>query len=118
MNVPRETRRCRVARVAIDADAARRIFDQLVDEGVAIELAVPFLIHARGWRIQAFCQEVGVHRGYFNALLRGRYAACVGIRLAVRRRLGFDPWQADAPLGKHRPVGTPDITRTTTHLGA
>jgi hypothetical protein len=93
MNVPRETRRCRVARSVIDADAARRIFQQLVDEGVSVDLVVPFLIHARGWRIQAFCEDVGVHRAYLHALLRGRYTASVGLRLAVRRRLGFDPWQ-------------------------
>jgi len=113
MNVPRETRRCRVARSVIDADAARRIFQQLVDEGVSVDLVVPFLIHARGWRIQAFCEDVGVHRAYLHALLRGRYAASVGIRLAMRRRLGFDPWQVDVPQDDMGPSGPLDVTCTT-----
>jgi hypothetical protein len=92
MNVPRETRRCRVARSVIDADAARRIFQQLVDEGVSVDLVVPFLIHARGWRIQAFCEDVGVHRQRRHP---ARCAPAARLRSMAGRRAAE----------RHRPVG-------------
>lgn len=91
--VPCETRRCRVAERPIRTEAAKRLFAQLLAEGIPIEQSVPFLIRARGWRIQAFCEDIGIHRGYLHALLKRQYAAQFGIRLAVHKRLGFDPWQ-------------------------
>lgn len=104
MNVPRGTRRCRAAETSIDADAAKRIFAQLIDEGVPIELSVPFLIHARGWQIQAFCQEIGIHRAYLHALLQRRYVAGVGIRFGMHKRLGFDPWRETGPARSDEPA--------------
>lgn len=95
--VPRETRRCRAATTSISTEAAKRIFTQLVHAGIPIELSVPFLIHARGWQIQAFCQEIGIHRAYLHALLQRRYTAGIGIRFAVHKRLGFDPWREAPP---------------------
>jgi hypothetical protein len=107
VNVPRGTRRCRAAETSINAEAAKRIFEQLIDEGVPIELSVPFLVHARGWRIQAFCQEIGVHRAYLHALLQRRYAAGIGIRFGVRQRLGFDPWRETEPARSDGPAPGP-----------
>jgi hypothetical protein len=64
----------------------------LRNEGIPLEHSVPFLIRARGWQIQSFCDEIGVHRAHFHALLHGQYAAGFKVRMPVGRLLGFDPW--------------------------
>lgn len=91
----------------VTLDWAQRLFEQSREAGIPISLSVPFLVRARGWQIAEFCAELEVHRGYFNALLKGQYGASMGIRLGVRQRLGFDPWRgsdAVAPIfhpGEH-----------------
>lgn len=98
MRVPRETRRCRAVAPSLTAEGARRIFQVLAAEGIPLEHSVPFLVRARGWELQTFCHEVGVHRGYFHALLQRRYNATLPLRLAVHRRIGFDPWHVTATV--------------------
>lgn len=72
---------------------AQRLFRELQEAGIPMALSVPFLVRARGWQVAEFCNELGIHRGYFSALLKGQYLASMSIRLGVRQRLGFDPWR-------------------------
>ena len=78
---------------------ARRLFEELQQADIPISLSVPFLVRARGWQVAEFCAELGIHRGYFSALLKGQYTASMDVRLGVRQRLGFDPWRARAASG-------------------
>jgi hypothetical protein len=82
--------------MSISTDAARRLFEQMSAEGIPLTLSVPFLIRVRGWRVQYFCRDIGIHRGYFNALLHGLNTAPLSIRMACRKNLGLDPWQPGA----------------------
>jgi hypothetical protein len=79
--------------VSISAEAAQRLFEQCCDEGIPLEWSVPFLIRCRGWQVQYFCRDVGIHRSYLSQLLRGIGTAPIGLRLAIRNSLGFDPWR-------------------------
>lgn len=79
--------------MSISAKAARHLFEQCCAEGIPLEWSVPFLIRMRGWKIQYFCRDVGIHRSYLSLLLRGIGSAPFDLRRAIRGKLGFDPWQ-------------------------
>jgi hypothetical protein len=85
-----------MSRAGVSIEWARRLFEELRLADVPISLSVPFLVRARGWQVAEFCAELGIHRGYFSALLKNQYTASMDVRLGVRQRLGFDPWRAGA----------------------
>lgn len=85
-----------LSREAVQPEVAAALYAQLRQAGIPADLAVPFLVRVRGWGIAAFCAELGIHRSYFNALLKGQHAASLTLRYSVRSRLGFDPWRAPA----------------------
>jgi hypothetical protein len=80
--------------VSISAEAAQRLFKQCCAEGIPLAWSVPFLIRMRGRQIQYFCRDVGIHRSYLGLLLRGIGSAPFDLRIAIRGKLGFDPWHA------------------------
>lgn len=82
--------------MSISTDSAKQLFEQMSAQGIPLFLSVPFLIRVRGWRVQYFCRDIGIHRGYFNALLHGLNTAPLSIRMDCRKKLGFDPWQQNA----------------------
>jgi hypothetical protein len=88
-----------MSRTGVSIDWARRLFEELRQAEIPIALSVPFLVRARGWQVAEFCAELGIHRGYFSALLKDQYTASMDVRLGVRQRLGFDPWRARAAAG-------------------
>ena len=83
--------------MSISAKAAQRLFEQCCVEGIPLEWSVPFLIRMRGWQVQYFCRDVGIHRSYLSLLLRGIGSAPVDLRMAIRKSLGFDPWRPIEP---------------------
>lgn len=85
-----------LSREAVPAEVAAALYAQLRQAGIPADLAVPFLVRVRGWGIAEFCADLGIHRSYFSALLKGQHSVSLTLRYAVRSRLGFDPWRAPA----------------------
>jgi hypothetical protein len=83
-----------LSREVVQPEVAASLYAQLRQAGIPADLAVPFLVRVRGWQIADFCAELGIHRSYFSALLKGQYTVTLTLRYGVRSRLGFDPWRA------------------------
>jgi hypothetical protein len=83
-----------LSRGAVAPAVAATLYAQLRQAAIPPDLAVPFLVRVRGWRIADFCAELGIHRSYFSALLKGQHSVSLTLRYGVRSRLGFDPWRA------------------------
>jgi len=85
-----------LSRRAVASEVASQVFGQLCQAGIPIDLSVQFLVRVCGWQVVDFCAELGIHRSYFSALLKGQHVVSLTIRFGVRQRLGFDPWRESA----------------------